>query len=71
MKSILLISTIVVGILIIILTLFQGKGEGLGSAWGGMGGSFQTRRGLEKWMLRLTAVLVFIFFVISVIAILQ
>lgn len=66
MREALLIATIFVGTLIIILTLFQGKGGGLGSAWGGAG-SFQTRRGLEKWMMRGTAVLIVVFFVISVI----
>lgn len=67
MQNALLIATIIVSILIILLTLFQGKGGGLGSAWGGGGGGFQTRRGLEKVMLRLTIVLIFVFFVISVI----
>lgn len=71
MKSFLLIATIIVGIALIVLTLFQGKGEGLGSAWGGMGGNFQTRRGLEKWMLRITAVLVFVFFLLSLAGLLQ
>jgi protein translocase SecG subunit len=71
MKSILTVSTIIVGVALIVLTLLQGKGEGLGSAWGGMGGNFQTRRGLEKWMLRITGVLVFVFFLISVIGLLQ
>lgn len=67
MQNGLLITTIIISILIVVLTLFQGKGGGLGSAWGGGGGGFQTRRGLEKAMLRLTAILIFAFFVISVI----
>lgn len=67
MDSILLTASIVVSVLIILLTLFQGKGGGMGSAWGGAGGSFQTRRGLDKWLLRITALLVGIFFIISVI----
>ena len=71
MENILLIATIVVGVALIVLTLLQGKGEGLGSAWGGMGGGFQTRRGLEKWMLRITAILVFVFFILSVVGLLQ
>lgn len=71
MNNLLLIGTIIVGVALIILTLFQGKGEGLGSAWGGMGGNFQTRRGLEKWMLKITTVLVIVFFVLSVIGLLQ
>lgn len=67
MNTVLLISILIVSILIIILTLFQGKGGGLGSAWGNVGGGFQTRRGLEKWLMRLTAVLIFIFLILSVI----
>lgn len=70
MQQILLVVTIIISVLITVLTLFQGKGGGLGSAWGGTGAGFQTRRGLEKVLLRLTAVLIFIFFVVSVINIL-
>lgn len=61
-----LIPTIIVSILIVVLTLFQGKGGGLGSAWGGTGAGFQTRRGLEMVLLRATAVLICIFFVLTV-----
>ncbi|KXK11867.1 MAG: preprotein translocase subunit SecG [Microgenomates bacterium OLB23] len=72
MNNILLVITIVVGIVLIALTLLQGKGRrprGVhGVAWGG---NFQTRRGLEKWMLKITAVLVFVFFILSVVALLQ
>jgi len=67
MDSILLPASIVVSVIIVILTLFQGKGGGMGSAWGGSGGNFQTRRGLDKWLLRITAILIGIFFIISVI----
>lgn len=67
MNNFLLVITIIVSILIIVLTLFQGKGDGLGSAWGGGGGNFQTRRGVEQVMLKATAVLVAIFFVLAVI----
>jgi len=67
MNTILLVPIILVSVAITILTLFQGKGGGLGSAWGGGGAGYQTRRGLEKWMLRLTAVLIVIFLILSVI----
>ncbi len=66
MHNIMSVILIIVSVLIIGVTLIQGKGGGLGSAWGGAGG-FQTRRGLEKWLLRFTAFLVFVFFVLSVI----
>ncbi|OGK31213.1 preprotein translocase subunit SecG [Candidatus Roizmanbacteria bacterium RIFCSPLOWO2_01_FULL_42_14] len=70
MQNALLVVTIVLGVVITALTLFQGKGGGLGSAWGGTGAGFQTRRGLEKMLLRLTAILIFLFFVVSVINVL-
>lgn len=67
MQQVLLIATIIVSILIVVLTLFQGKGGGLGSAWGGGGSGFQTRRGLEKVMMRSTIGLVIVFFILSLI----
>lgn len=66
MQTGLLIITNIIGISIIVLTLFQGKGGGLGSAWGNAGAGFQTRRGLEKVLLRVTGILIFAFFIISV-----
>lgn len=67
MKSFLLILNIVLSVLIIIFILIQGKGAGLGSAWGGSGEMFQTRRGMEKIILWLTMIFIVIFFVVSLI----
>lgn len=64
------ILNIILGILIVILILIQGRGAGLGSAWGGGGEFFQTRRGMEKMIMYLTAGLIFVFFIVSVINIL-
>jgi len=50
-----------------VLILIQGRGAGLGSAWGGGGEMFQTRRGVEKITLRLTVILIIVFFLISVV----
>lgn len=58
--------TLTLSILIVIFILLQGKGAGLGSAWGGSGEAFQTRRGIEVWVLRTTAVLVALFLLLSV-----
>ncbi len=69
MKSFLLILNIIIGIILVVLIMFQGKEAGLGSAWGG-GAMFQTRRGLEKWIMKLTVFLVGAFFLVSVINIL-
>jgi preprotein translocase subunit SecG len=67
MKSFLLILNIVLSVLIIIFILVQGKGAGLGSAWGGGGEMFQTRRGMEKIILWLTMIFIAIFLVVSLI----
>ncbi len=67
MKNLLLFINIILAVAITILILVQGKGAGLGSAWGGGGEMYQTRRGLEKITLRLTVILIGIFFVVSAI----
>ena len=66
MKNVLLILNIIVSIAIVALILMQGRGAGLGSAWGGGGEMFQTRRGVEKLTLRLTTIMIGVFLVISV-----
>ncbi len=66
MHSVLLTITIIVSIAITVLILLQGRGAGLGSAWGGGGEGFQTRRGLEKVTIRLTAFLIAVFLLISI-----
>ncbi len=67
MKDFLLILNILVSIGIVILILMQGRGGGLGSAWGGGGEQFQTRRGVEKLTLRATFILIVVFFAISIV----
>lgn len=67
MKNVLLIVNIILAILIVIFILIQGKGAGLGSAWGGGGEMFQTRRGVEKVVLWLTTIFIVIFFFVSLI----
>jgi len=67
MKNILYIVNIILSIAIIFFILIQGRGAGLGSAWGGGGETFQTRRGIEKITLKLTVILICVFFVVSAI----
>ncbi|OGK46297.1 preprotein translocase subunit SecG [Candidatus Roizmanbacteria bacterium RIFCSPLOWO2_01_FULL_40_13] len=67
MKNILLAVNIVLSILIVIFILIQGRGGGLGSAWGGGGEMFQTRRGIEKVTLKLSVFLIIVFFLVSLI----
>jgi len=70
MKEILLVVNIVLCITIVAFILIQGRGAGLGSAWGGGGETFQTRRGVEVIIMRLTVVFIVIFFGVSIFALL-
>jgi preprotein translocase subunit SecG len=47
------------------LILMQGRGAGLGSAWGGSGETFSTRRGVERATFYVTISLIGLFFVLS------
>lgn len=67
MKNFLLVLNIIFSVLIVVFILIQGRGAGLGSAWGGGGEMFQTRRGMEKIILWLTTILIIIFLVVSLI----
>lgn len=55
------IAQIVLGSLLCVAILLQKKGSGLGSAFGGEGNVFQTRRGAEKLLFRGTIVLAILF----------
>ena len=67
MKNLLLIINIVLSVAIVVFILIQGGGAGLGSAWGGGGERFQTRRGIEKVVLWASAIAIFVFFIVSLI----
>jgi len=61
MKEYLAISQIIVAIFLILSILLQRRGEGLGAAFGGGGGFYATRRGLEKKIFWLTIIFGIIF----------
>jgi len=65
-KPTLLIINIILSIAIVALIVLQGKGAGLGSAWGGGGEMYQSRRGVEKFTMNLTYILIFLFFLLSI-----
>jgi preprotein translocase subunit SecG len=56
---------IILSIAIISLVLLQAKGGGLGSIFGGSGGVYRTKRGVEKTLYQATIGLSVAFFVIS------
>lgn len=60
-----------IAIILAVVILLQGGGAGLGSSWGGTGdSSFRSRRGVEKLLLYLAAILAFAFFISSLVSLL-
>ncbi len=56
---------IILGVLFIGAVLMQSGGSGLGAVFGGEGGSFRTKRGIEKQLHTTTVALAIIFFGVS------
>jgi protein translocase SecG subunit len=68
MSQILPIAQIIVSVLLIIAVLLQNRGGGLGSAFGGGGASFHTKRGFERSLFISTIVLGVIFVTLTILA---
>ncbi len=60
---------IIISIVIIILVLLQAKGSGLGGIFGGDGGIYRTKRGVEKSLYHITIGLTLMFFIVSMISV--
>jgi preprotein translocase subunit SecG len=60
---------IIISVAIIALCLLQTKGAGLGGIFGGDGGVYRTRRGIEKTLYQTTIGLALIFFVVSLLSV--
>jgi preprotein translocase subunit SecG len=60
---------IIISVTLIALVLLQAKGSGLGGIFGGDGGVYRTRRGVEKTLYQATIGLAVFFFVISLISV--
>jgi preprotein translocase subunit SecG len=60
---------IIISVAIIALCLLQTKGDGLGGIFGGDGGVYRTRRGIEKTLYQTTIGLALIFFVVSLLSV--
>ena len=67
MKTAFLVVQIIVSLLLISLILVQAKGTGLGSAWGGGGEFYRSKRGVEKIFYTATVALGALFLLISVV----
>lgn len=60
---------IIISITIIVLALLQTKGSGLGGIFGGEGGVYRTRRGIEKTLYQTTIGLAVFFFIVSLVTV--
>jgi len=60
---------IIISLIIIALVLLQTKGAGLGGIFGGDGGVYRTRRGIEKTLYQATIALTVVFFLISLVSV--
>ncbi len=70
MRNVLLLLQITISTVLIILILMQSKGTGLGTAFGGPGTIYRSKRGVEKLFVYLTITFAILFFVVSAIQIL-
>ena len=60
---------IILPLTIIALVLLQGKGAGLGGIFGGDGGVYRTKRGIEKTLHQATIGLTVLFFVLALVTV--
>ncbi len=63
------VSLILVSLVLIVLVLLQTKGTGLGSVFGGDGGVYKTRRGMEQTLFNMTIVFSAIFLLVSLLSV--
>ena len=66
MKTYLFIIQIILSIAVMALVLLQAKGSGLSGVFGGDGGVYKTRRGIERTLFNVTIGVSIAFFTISV-----
>lgn len=69
MKDIILVIQIIASSLMIVVILLQAKGSGLSTAFGGEGGFYRSKRGVEKLFVYLTIILAATFLVTSILQI--
>ena len=60
-----MVAQTLLGAFLVALVLLQNRGAGLGSAWGGGGELYITRRGMEKMLFKLTILVAALFVVVS------
>lgn len=66
MGTILSFLQITVATLMVVVILLQAKGSGLSTVFGGEGGFYRSKRGVEKLFVYLTIILAVLFFALSI-----
>jgi len=66
LQQFLFIVQIIISIVLIILILMQAQGTGLSVTFGGQGGVYRSKRGIEKIIFYATILLSFLFFLTAV-----
>jgi len=67
MKNLIVVIQIIIAVLLMAAILIQAKGTGLGSAWGGTGEFYRSKRGVEKILFIASIVLAACFILIAII----
>ncbi len=68
METYLYIAQIIIAVAIILVSLLQVKGGGLGGIFGQADTVYRTKRGVEKILFQLTIALVVIFIILSIVS---
>lgn len=68
METYLYIAQIIIAVALIVVSLLQVKGGGLGGIFGQADTVYRTKRGVEKVLFQLTIVLVVIFVILSIVS---
>lgn len=63
------IFTIIISVFLILSVLFQSRGSDLGMSFGGAGGTYRSKRGIEKVLFYATAVLAVLFATLAIVSI--
>lgn len=66
MKEIFLIFQIIIASSLVVLILMQSEGTGIGTIFGGGGGFYRSKRGVEKLFVYMTVILVILFLASSI-----
>jgi preprotein translocase subunit SecG len=68
MREIITVLQIIIALLLMGAILIQAQGTGLGSAWGGGGELYRSKRGMEKIIFTATIILAAVFLLVSIIS---